>query len=339
MSENGGVVRNNTTIGVRNEPMVEGQARGTLSNPAAINHSAPPRRASSADVGLHTAPYGKITTSDGVQIFYELFGTSNLSGPVVVLIHGWSGSRHYWDTNVRPIARTCRVVTFDLRHHGDSDKPNWGFHIARLASDLRDLLVGLDLEQVVVVGASMGASIIWSYFELFGEDGRISKAVFVDQAPLQNIAIDWKSGSTGCYDIASLTRLQCRLLEDFKGFARDNALFCSSPAVSPETITVLERETLRASPTALAALMADHTALDWRPVLPRIRIPCLNIIGRRSAVFPFWGCEEVSRLIPNCRTLYFENENHWLYIEEPQQFSKIISSFARSPGFDGFQIV
>jgi len=230
-------------------------------------------------------------------------------------------------------------VTFDLRHHGDSDKPSWGFHIARLASDLRDLLVGLELEQVVIVGASMGASIIWSYFELFGEDGRISKAVFVDQAPLQNIAIDWKSGSTGCYDIASLTRLQCRLMEDFKGFARDNALFCSSPAVSPETITVLEHETLRASPNALAALMADHTALDWRPVLPRIGIPCLNIIGRRSAVFPFWGCEEVSRLIPNCRTLYFENENHWLYIEEPQQFSKVISSFARSPGFDGFQTV
>ena len=287
---------------------------------------------------LNGPPYGKITTNDGVDLFYEHFGGSHVGRPVVVLLHGWSGSRHYWDLNVRPIARTCRVVTFDMRHHGDSDKPGWGFHVARLASDLKDLLVGLKLKNVTVVGASMGAAIIWSYFELFGEDGRISKAVFVDQAPLQNIAVDWKSGSTGCYDVASLTRLQCRLMEDFEGFARDNSLFCSSPAVPPEIVKALEQETLRASPAALAALMADHTALDWRPVLPRISIPCLNIIGRKSAVFPFWGCEEVSRLLPNCRTLYFENENHWLYIEQPQHFSKIISAFAKS-GFEEFQLV
>lgn len=294
---------------------------------------------STRDILLSGPPYGKIKTSDGVELFYEVFGGSNISAPTVVLVHGWSGSRHYWDLVVRPIARHCRVVTFDLRHHGDSDKPSWGFHVARLAADLRDVVLQLNLRNITVVGASMGASIIWSYFEIFGNvDSRVAKAVFVDQAPLQNITVDWKWGSTGCYDVQSLTRLQCRLIEDFKGFARDNALFCSSPSVSPDVVKVLEQETLRANPAALAAVMADHTQLDWRPVLPRIQVPCLNIIGRRSAVFPFWGCEEVSRLLPNCRTLYFENENHWLYLEQPARFSKIISSFARNC-FEDFQLV
>ena len=293
---------------------------------------------------VQSRPYGTITTNDGVEIFYEHFGSTTVQQqahttvvkPVVVLIHGWSGSRHYWDLNVRLIARHCKVVTFDLRHHGDSEKPAVGFHVARLASDLRDLLVALELNTVTVVGASMGASIIWSYFELFGNgDGRIAKAIFVDQAPLQNLAPDWRGGSTGCYDIQSLTRLQCRVVEDFKGFARDNARFCSSPAVPEDVLAVLESETLRASNTALAALMADHTALDWRPVLPTITVPCLNMIGKKSAVFPYWGCEEVSRLLPNCRTVYFENENHWLYIEQPNRFSKVVSLFARH-GFDAF---
>ena len=124
-----------------------------------------------------------------------------------------------------------------------------------------------------------------------------------------------------------------------------------------------------ADPAALAALMTDHTALDWRPLLPRITIPCLNIgaparavrgaaglallpgsslfvgqctacgdgakpllrallaslpaltytlppllvppactpplpaVGRRSAVFPWYGCEVVGKLIPNCHTV------------------------------------
>lgn len=33
--------------------------------------------------------------------------------------------------------------------------------------------------------------------------------------------------------------------------------------------------------------MADHTVLDWRPLLPRITLPCLNLVGRQSAVFPW----------------------------------------------------
>lgn len=62
--------------------------------------------------------------------------------------------------------------------------PVQGHHVARLAADLRDLLCALELEDVTLVGASMGAAVIWSYFELFGS-ARVSKAVFVDQAPLQ----------------------------------------------------------------------------------------------------------------------------------------------------------
>jgi hypothetical protein len=44
---------------------------------------------------------------------------------------------------------------------------------------------------------------------------------------------------------------------------------------------------MAADPKALALLMADHTAIDWRPLLPRITIPCLNLVGRLSAVFPW----------------------------------------------------
>ena len=275
-------------------------------------------------------PVGVVICNDGVKLQYERFGSH---GPVVVLIHGWSGSRHYYDLNVRLIARTCQVITFDLRHHGESDKPPFGFHVARLAADLRNILIALDLKDVTAVGSSMGAAILWSYFELFGAS-RISGAVFVDQAPLQNIAADWKAGSTGCYDIATLTKLQCRLLSDFPAFARDNAIFCSGAGVPEDALRVLESETLKANPGALAALMADHTALDWRPVLRRISVPCVNVVGRRSAVFPWWGVEEVGRLVPTCHTYYFEEENHWLYLQQPAKFSALVAAFA-SEGLKG----
>ena len=67
------------------------------------------------------------------------------------------------------------------------------------------------------VGTSMGSSVIWAYIELFGHD-RLSKGVFVDQAPLQNSKPDWNIGSKGCHDAASLAQLQAAL-RDMADFA------------------------------------------------------------------------------------------------------------------------
>lgn len=93
------------------------------------------------------------TTNDGVQLAYESAGSS---GPVIVLIHGWSGSRKYFQRNIPALAAKCRVYAVDLRHHGDSSSvPARGFHIARLAADLRDFLEGLSLTGVTGGGSTL----------------------------------------------------------------------------------------------------------------------------------------------------------------------------------------
>ena len=64
-----------------------------------------------------------ITTNDGVRLAYEIRGKAGT--PKIVLIHGWSGSRKAFDLNFQDLAKQCQVYTFDLRHHGDSDRPGW----------------------------------------------------------------------------------------------------------------------------------------------------------------------------------------------------------------------
>eukprot|EP01025_Chloroclados_australasicus_P065859 TRINITY_DN8987_c0_g3_i1.p1 TRINITY_DN8987_c0_g3~~TRINITY_DN8987_c0_g3_i1.p1 ORF type:complete len:330 (-),score=24.95 TRINITY_DN8987_c0_g3_i1:582-1436(-) len=265
-------------------------------------------------------------TSDGVKIVYDKLGNGN-HDQIVVFLHGWSGSKHYFDLNATQVAKFCQVYIVDLRFHGESGKPQWGFHVARLAADLREFLVFEDLKDVTLVGTSMGASIIWSYFELFAGD-RVGKAVFVDQAPLQNLADDWKLGSKGCYDTASLARLQYSLEKDFDDFARQNGKACLTQQIRPEVLEVLEKETLKCMPKQLGKLMADHTQLDWRPILPLIKVPCLNCVGRKSDIFPWEGVAAVSEMIPDCCTVFFEECNHWLYIEEPRKFADLIVDFA-----------
>lgn len=264
-----------------------------------------------------------VSTNDGVTLACEKRGTT---GPSVVLIHGWSGSRQYLKQSIDSLAETCQVYAVDLRHHGDSGRPAFGYHVARLGSDLNDFLVSLDLKDVYVVGTSMGAAVIWSYIENY-RTARLAGAVFVDQAPLQYAASDWKLGSKGCYDPASLAALQHALKADFKGFAAGNGECCLSQPQPPEVLDPLTNETLRCDPETLGRIMADHTQLDWRPLLPTIDIPCLNLVGSLSGVFPPEGCAVLGDMIPDCKTVFFETANHWLYIEEPKKFVDLINKF------------
>ncbi len=120
------------------------------------------------------------TTNDGVRLWYDDAG----DGRPLVMIHGWGASPEFFDRNRDPLATELRVVRMAYRGHYKSDKPRWGHHIARYAKDVKDLIEYLTLEDVTLLGWSMGCSIIWSYYELFG-DAHLSGVILVDQTPRQ----------------------------------------------------------------------------------------------------------------------------------------------------------
>ena len=71
---------------------------------------------------LQKQSHQSITTSDGIKLAYVHAG-SRTTAPVVVLIHGWSGSKAYWELNVGGLAKHCKVYAYDQRFHGESGKP------------------------------------------------------------------------------------------------------------------------------------------------------------------------------------------------------------------------
>eukprot|EP00775_Hariotina_reticulata_P013434 gene13434-13562_t len=266
-----------------------------------------------------------VITNDGVKLAYQVSGSS---GPVVILIHGWSGSRKYFQRNIEALSAHCRVYAYDQRFHGNSSSPSYGFHVARLAADLHDFISSLKLTDCTVVGTSMGCAVIWSYVELFGTQ-HLKQAVFVDQAPLQNRTDGWNLGSKGCYDAETLKNLQQQLMKDLGSIADGNAAGCLSLPVPAEVLQSLKEETLLCDPKALGLLMADHTGQDWRPVLPQLSIPCLNCVGGTSGVFPVEGCLKVQELAPFCCSVVFDLANHWLYLEQPEKFNNLLLEFVQ----------
>jgi pimeloyl-ACP methyl ester carboxylesterase len=249
----------------------------------------------------------------------------------VVLVHGWSGSRRSFDLNVGGLAAGgVRVVAYDQRFHGESDKPSFGLHVARLAADLHQVLETLDLQGVTAVGTSMGCAVLWGYQELYGLQPRVARCVFVDQAPLQNRAPGWTLGSKGCYDAATLAGLREALQGGMKEFAAGNVEACATLPLDEGLLAKLEEDTCKCQPTQLGDLMADHTQLDWRPILPQISVPVLNLAGRQSGIFPPAGTAEVAKRVQDGCTVFFEAANHWLYMEQPNEFNALVLEFART---------
>lgn len=272
----------------------------------------------------------------------------------VVFIHGWSGSRHYFDAAVEALRRRApelRIIAYDHRFHGDSSREGEP-SIAQLVRDLRDLLLALcsleGNERIVLIGGSMGASLIWKYLDEYGRDlgsARIMGAVFIDQAPLQNasLASGWGPPfhSKGCYDETTLDGLIQTVSMGLDRLAEANFNSCihvPERRLPPGTREFLARETMKCDAGGLIALMREHTAMDHRDrirTLKRSDVDCLNMVGAESGVFPREGGLWAGRANPSAITnVLFEKASHWLYIEYPSRFVDVVlDHFHLAPRF------
>ncbi len=105
------------------------------------------------------------------------------SGRPVVLIHGWPLSSESWSEQVGPLsAAGYRVVAYDRRGFGRSDKPSKGYDYDTLADDLDGVLSELDLTDVTLVGFSMGGGEVARYIGRHGQD-RLRSVVFAAAVP------------------------------------------------------------------------------------------------------------------------------------------------------------
>jgi len=102
----------------------------------------------------HSSRSTFVTTDDGVNIFYQDWG----SGPPIVLVHALGMNSDQWQYNIADlIASGYRCIAFDRRGHGRSDRPRDGYTYSRLVDDLAAVMDALDVRDATVVGHSFGA--------------------------------------------------------------------------------------------------------------------------------------------------------------------------------------
>ena len=92
----------------------------------------------------------EVTIPSGVTLRWLEAG----AGEPLVMIPGWSQSAAEFKRQIPLLAHERRVIALDMRGHGESDKPSDGYRVSRLAADLHELFVALDLTDLDLLGHS-----------------------------------------------------------------------------------------------------------------------------------------------------------------------------------------
>src|SRR5215207_2049870 len=246
--------------------------------------------------------------SDGTSLFYSDWG----EGKPLVFAHAWALNSAMWAYQLPDFTDSgLRCVTFDRRGHGRSDQSRDGYDYDTFADDLASLIEQLELDEITLVGHSLGCSEIIRYLSRHG-DARVERMVLLaPTTPMLRKAVDNPDG----LDEGVLAASAAALKKDVPQWCADNAPpFFGRTTVSPGLTEWVIRQIVD---TPLKVLLDTATCVataDFRGELPSVRLPTLILHGDCDASAPIeLTGQKTAELIPGSRLLIYEGSGHGLY--------------------------
>ncbi len=260
---------------------------------------------------------GKEKSSD-IELYYEDHG----SGQPVVLIHGYPLSGASWEKQVPDLLDAgYRVITYDRRGFGKSSQPTVGYNYDTFAEDLHKLVTHLELQDLTLVGFSMGGGEVARYFGKYGSKG-VSKAVIISGVPpfLLKTA-DNPEGLDGSVFAGIQKAVAADRYAFFTGFFQNfyNTDVFLGKRVSEQVVQASWNVAAGSSATASFACVPTWHE-DFRGDLARIDVPTLVIQGDADRILPIAATgHRTAKLIKGARQVVVKDGPHcitWTHAEE-----------------------
>jgi pimeloyl-ACP methyl ester carboxylesterase len=249
------------------------------------------------------------------------------AGKPVVLIHGWSLGAAIWTLQVDWLAsQGVRVVAYDRRGHGGSDKPATGYDFDTLAADLAQVLDQLDLHDVTLVGHSMGAGEVARYLAN-GGGRRVSRVLLV--APTTPFALKTADNPEGV-DRAVYDRLVATLEADPAAYLVSGAPGFFGRNVEPELVEWGLSIARKASVPALVKCLRAFSETDFRADMRAFTMPTLIVYGTADLPPTPRNAMRTAAAISGSQVRPYDGAPHGLFITEPGRFNRDLLAFSRS---------
>lgn len=273
-------------------------------------------------------PYitSKGTLDQEVKIFYQDAG----SGKPVVLIHGWPLGSTMWEYQINDlVAAGYRVIAYDRRGFGKSDRPWRGYDYNTLAADLKALLDELKLTDVALVGFSMGGGEIARYLGNYGSAG-ISKVALIGAVTPFLLKTDDNPDGVPAEVFAEIkTNIQNDRPSFLQTFSKQfYGMGLLSKPVSQGILDYDFSVAVAASPKATFDCVTAFAETDFRADIASITLPILVIHGGADKTVPIEASgNRTAQMLPHCEYIIYEGEPHGLFITSRERLSEDLISF------------
>lgn len=250
-------------------------------------------------------------------------------GRPLVLCHGWLCSARFWQKN-EELAKHFKLITFDLRGFGRSQKTLHGNNIDQFAADIHELILELGLQDVILGGWSMGGPTVLSYWKQFGDEGRVTALMLIDMTPFPFSNAEWNSHRLRNFNAEGFNNQFNMMINEREAFLEGFYNNCFHEGKAPEGSEWALDEMHKAPTWSAVAAYSDYLNSDYTDVLPTITVPTL-IMNADGPVFPR-GVEQgkyIASSIPKGEFIDFPGSGHMFFYEDPDRFNEAVRKFGK----------
>jgi pimeloyl-ACP methyl ester carboxylesterase len=247
---------------------------------------------------------GKVVSADGNTVHYTVHG----AGPTIMLVHGWCCDGSSWRYQSTELSCAYRVVVIDLPGHGKSGPASNGLSMSAFANAIQAVRADVTTDRIVLVGHSMGAIVIREYALDYPEyvAGLVAADGPLDVRKLSS----WNVGSSQM------------VADSRKGLI--NRMF---GPFTTEALRAEITEMMLSTPASAAIGVSNalRNCIDRSHEL--ITTPALTIY----AGIPLFGQDLATKeVLPEWESLQIPGTGHFVMMERPQDFNRILAGFLRS---------
>ncbi len=243
------------------------------------------------------------TTSDGVKLHYRVEG----KGPALVIFPGLGQSGSNFNKVYEGLKSFFTIYTLDFRWHGQSDDPEYGVHISRFAMDAKEMIDVAGIDRFYLFAHSMGNTVAWNYFSLFGQD-KVKKYILGDEAPCLITDPAWTD----------------RERESYTGSAAEREMWTAFrlPSLIGE-----QKGNKTTRDIMMVRLLTSHLANDWRDIIPTIKIPTMILMGGQSHFASSLLWNWLKDNIQGSQLEIIQEGGHEYYNSHPTIFNQILKDY------------
>jgi pimeloyl-ACP methyl ester carboxylesterase len=276
----------------------------------------------------------RVRTRDGLDLLMETAG----QGPPMLLCNGLYCSTHYYAPWIRHFSSAWQVAQFDYRGHGHSpDPPTPGaVTLPDLVNDAEDVLRASTEQPAVLVGHSMGVRVALELYDRLPHRFRclilLCGSVFDSLGRIPSL----RPFRSTVYSVLGLGTRMSGLAAHIKDFVVRKDLVSKvgyslgglSRELTPrEPVELLLKNVSRLDIRLMSSLGRSYIAHTARPILPRVTVPTLVLVGANDTLAPPSHARAVARALRTAEVHVCEGCTHLAPVERPDDVHRVVDSF------------